>query len=590
MAGITQYQPYGIPGIVRSFIAKAEAAGFIATFPASVLDQYRFPQIPYSFDDELRAFLLDLQRCLSVPLTGDSFPGGIISPVDIITKTPKVDVRAFGADSTGAADSTAAFTKAINYASNTKLVYVPIGDFLITDSLPKIRYIRGENMWKSRINFLPTGANKVLFDASPDDITGGALYWQADISNLSIYGGNAIDKTAIKLWHVRGGFINRVQVHFDTGVGDTSTGSIALNIMGCDEMTLSNVIFRAARPILAENQPTSPRNHLDHITFDNMTLYNLIGSHPLIEFQIKYSQIFFAGRQTWVGGTSAFYASGLLGSNLTFENLRWEPGGVVPTEHIIYITGPDTGDTPPDKSSGVTIRNSRIGIYGNRTGIYLRYLHSVLLEDVQGSWSAGAGNRYLYDVDGTVVNLTAINVNTDIGDIDPNIGSDLTLVLSIGGDTDLSAVPKTRYYTSEKAWTGGVYGKPYVSVMGSLFWSDEFLAASGATTYKITAEVKEYISYAIIQVNCIDPADITVRGFGEYEVIMDGVGADVVNLLRVEENGITFDTGGVPVADKVGVTTSGSIIYFRNRQDETGTPLDLTTKIRVIYHRRSEIM
>lgn len=387
-----------------------------------------------------------------------------IHVLNITTKGPWVDVRAYGADPTGVADSTAAFHTAIDAAGTTKEVYVPSGNYLITDSLPKIRYVRGEDMWTSCIYFLPTVAGKVLFDASPDDISvAGAFYWQATIKNLTIYGGNAIDKTAIRFWHVRGGNIDNVHVHFDTGCGDTSTGSIALNIMGTDETTISNSIFRAARPILAENQPTSDRNGLDHVTFENMTLYNEIGSHPLIEFQIETSQVAFKGRQTWDGGTSAFYSTGLDHSNLSFENVRWENAGITQNQHSFYLTGADTGASQPDSSNLVSIKDSRIGIQATYSAIYIRNFHTVLLESIEGSLST-VGVGYLYNVDGTNMSVTVINANHMIGEIIPLIGADLQLVLGIGGDESVNGYPFTRFYTSTKAFTGGVIGKPYVNI------------------------------------------------------------------------------------------------------------------------------
>ena len=168
MAGITQYQPYGLPGIVRSFAAKAAAvAGFIATDAVSVFDQYRFPQIPYSFDAEHRAFLLDLQRSLSVPLTGDSFPGGSISPVDIITRGPWIDVRAYGAVGDGVTDDTAAIQAASTAAGISGIVFYPDGEYKVTDAggLPITYDPRVLHIGESRkgVVFTSTSTSEYIF-------------------------------------------------------------------------------------------------------------------------------------------------------------------------------------------------------------------------------------------------------------------------------------------------------------------------------------------------------------------------------------------------------------------------------------------
>ena len=485
---------------------------------------------------------------------------------DFITKGPWVDVRAFGAVGDGVADDTAAFNLAIAAAGTDLVVYIPIGVFLITDNLGKFRHVRGENIWDSVVLFKPTGANKICFDASPDAIDGGALYWNPTITNLTIKGGNAIDKTGIKFWHVREGTIDNVQVHFGDGAGDTSTGSICLNIMGTDESTISNSYFRGARPILAEDQATSTRNNLDHVVFENMVLYNLIGSHPLVEFQIPSSQVTFTGKQVWIGGTSAFYSTGLNHSDLSLNNVRWEPGGVVQTQHTVYIVGESTGTEPPESDTLVSIENSRFSIRTGYKGIYIRYFHMVLLESVQGSMSFGASTN-LYDVDGTNAYVTVINTNTAIGSIHPTIGSDLKMVLSIGGSTADDGVAFTRFYTSTKAFDGGVKGKPYVGLMDSLYWTYRGEVANGGNV-QLTGEEHTIMNFARIELDAFDSANIATRGSVVYNFINNDVANDLDLVQTVDA------TSGPGIIDK-----NASILFYDN--DSGGT---LNVFIRVWYY------
>jgi hypothetical protein len=54
---------------------------------------------------------------------------------DIITKGPIVDVRAFGADISGVADSTTAFNDAVDYAGENGTVYIPKGIYKLSETI-----------------------------------------------------------------------------------------------------------------------------------------------------------------------------------------------------------------------------------------------------------------------------------------------------------------------------------------------------------------------------------------------------------------------------------------------------------------------
>ena len=476
---------------------------------------------------------------------------------------------------TKSADDTAAFTAACTSATASgRRLFIPKGTYTVTDSLPKIQHVKGEGIWETTINFLPTVANKILFDWSPDaaGLIAGTVMWQATVEDLLIRGGNAIDKIAIRHWHVVGGNIENVQVHFGDGSGDTSTGSIALSIMGNSECTVRDSILRGARPILAEDEATSSRNDLDHITFENLTLYNLIGSHPLIEFQITSSHVAFVGRQTWVGGTSAFYSTGFDLSNLSFNNIRWESGGIVQTQHTIYVVGASTGTETPYQGTIVSVRDSRFGIGGVYSGIYIRYIHMILLENVQGSVHTLPSTGGLYDVDGTVMHLTVINTNTAIGEIDPIIGADLKLVLSIGGAGNSSGIAYTRFYTSTKAFNGGYVGKPYVGLMDTLYWTYRGSLPDTDDVF-ITGEFITSIEYARVEIDAFKLADFTVNGSAIYTVLHDGVQGDEIITVSKTENGITF--GAV---SHLRLLTSAGVIYLENRLG-----FDVEVRIRVFY-------
>ena len=504
----------------------------------------------------------------------------------------------FGAKGDGATDDTAAFT-ALMKSSST--IYIPNGTYIVKDSLPKAKYVLGEDEWQTVIFFKPDVDGKILFDCSPDTITGDAFYWQATIKNLTIAGGGTVNKTAIRFWHVRGGAIDYVHVHFGPGWGDTSTNSVALNIMGCDESFVMNTTLRAARCILAENQPTSKRNNLDHITFMNMDLYGT--THPLVEFQIPISQVFFTGMQVWVGGSSGFYMSGVDFSSLTLENIRWEGGGQPHNQPTVYIVGKD-GPPKYPSNYNVTIRNSRFGIYKSHDAIHIRNTQFVLLQDVSGSvgvlpddveistyaddgtdevlkWSCEPAKRIwpaLYNIDGSCIYVTVINGITSIGTLDPKIGKDLKLVFSIGGSAGNSGIAYTRFYTSTAVMDGGVYGKPYVGLMDSLYWTYRGSVTNGSLT-RITSEAISAIKYARIEITVVDKTDLSINGSAVYDVIRNGVSADNVQIVSKLENGVVFDTKNSNADKHVGIFTNASRIYLKSHYGA-----DADVYIRVFYY------
>ncbi|MDD5705449.1 MAG: glycosyl hydrolase family 28-related protein [Kiritimatiellae bacterium] len=503
----------------------------------------------------------------------------------------------FGAKGDGVTDDTAAFTALMKASAS---IYIPNGIYVVRDSLPKARYVLGEDQWQTVLSFQPAVDGEILFDCSPDELK-TSLYWQATIKNLSIIGSGKVNKTAMRLWHVRGGAIESVHVHFGPGWGDNSPDSVALNIMGCDESFIMNSTFRAGRCILAENQPASGRNNLDHITFMNMDLYG-ISTHPLVELQIPVSQVFFTGMQVWVGGSSGFYMDGVDFSNLTLENIRWEGGGQKHDRPGIWIVGKQG---PPNYPSGynVTIRNSRIGMFRTNDAIHIRNTQFVLLQDVSGSigelpdkveistyahdgadqtlkWSCEPAQRIwpaLYNVDGSCMQVVAINANSSIGSVEPKIGPDLKLVFSIGGSAGNSGVAYTKFYTSTRVMNNGVCGKPYVGLMDSLYWTYRGNVTNDVPI-RLTAEDIRNIRHARIEVTVMDKTNLSVNGSAVYNLFRNGKDADLVQLIEKHESGVVFDAKD-PEPKHVGIFTSPSNVFMRSRYG-----VEAEVYVRVFYY------
>jgi len=359
---------------------------------------------------------------------------------------PYIRPEDYGAVGDGVADDTAAISDAIT-ASNLAGLPVLLGatTYLVTDSLPKVHYIRGTDMWTSTIWFMPTSSGKILFDCSPNDISANNRYYRVSIENLTIAGGNDVDKTAIRLWHCTIARVDMVNIVMGLWAGDTSTGSIGLNLMGTDCSYISNTIIETARPIVAQNQPTSPRNNLDHITFSNMNLFAEYGGHPLVEFEIGTSQVFFTGEQAWCGGGSAFLAE-TTQVELTFENIRWELTGseTGQTRDGFRIIGEDfiaTGEVP---NQSVCFKNCRVGVDTGYSAFYLRNVWWVTFMDVGSAPISPTQPYYFCDIDDSCWRVDMINVRHHICEL--NI-TGLKTALCIGEDEEDSIYGANKSYT-----------------------------------------------------------------------------------------------------------------------------------------------
>lgn len=98
MAALTQYQPYGLPGIIRAFVAKAAGAldisvtisatssvtgnatrgGVPSGVDESVRNEFQFPYIPDDVPEDTRRVLVELRTMLEQQLLGNIHVGGAL--------------------------------------------------------------------------------------------------------------------------------------------------------------------------------------------------------------------------------------------------------------------------------------------------------------------------------------------------------------------------------------------------------------------------------------------------------------------------------------------------------------------------------
>lgn len=383
MAGITQYQPYGLPGILRSFVAKSPVAGFVATFPVSVLDQYRFPQIPYSFDAEHRAFLLDLQRCLSVPLTGDSFPGGIVSPVDVITRN---NVKYYGAVGDGVTDDTAAITAALATGYD---IYFPLGTYLTTgghriSTTGQIIYGAGRGLTTIRKS---TGTNYLI------DTTHGVAF--AQLKDMT-FDGNSLGGSAV-IWRAHYATIKNVAFKNQGGT------DYALYLSGVNVSEFKNIMTynECYGGILIDQSvdtytPT-PGYGCMYSNFENLILGETDGGSAIKLAGTQAQILFFKNIYTEPTNAAVPYVSitGSHNSNLYFFGLHCETG-------VGALTAPKVKIEPTVATTLYNIRfiESRFNAGGAQTQPCFQFIDvdGISIEKAYFRDPSSSGGRHIIEI------------------------------------------------------------------------------------------------------------------------------------------------------------------------------------------------
>lgn len=183
--------------------------------------------------------------------------GGSSNYIDKLTVDKlTLDPRNFGADPSGASDSTAAFQACFAYAQqNTNdiaqsPVTIPAGNFLITDTILITNNqvnVKGVGVWATRITFNPTSA-KSLFKLD----RGTAVSFQSSFEDMAIIGAGAFAKTAFELVDQSRTTLRNIDIHYFD-----EPGSIGILTKGREYLLTDNCTVYAYSPYVFDANPNS---------------------------------------------------------------------------------------------------------------------------------------------------------------------------------------------------------------------------------------------------------------------------------------------------------------------------------------------
>lgn len=240
----------------------------------------------------------------------------------------QANILDYGADPTGVADSTAAFTAALA-ASNC--VYVPNGTFKVTSTIDvnKNNVTIFGNGNSSVVYFVPT-ANDILFNVA--NATSSNLITFINFYDLGIKGSTTYKKTAFSFTDASLILVENVN-SVDYSWTSTSNNSIFFYFRGRDQHTIRNCYMAADLPVYVDTNPNSTTYQFDVYHFQDLAMQTLAANNYAITFNsgVNISQWLMDGRCIALQGKGGIYLSDAsttteTSSMITIDNFRVESG------------------------------------------------------------------------------------------------------------------------------------------------------------------------------------------------------------------------------------------------------------------------
>lgn len=315
----------------------------------------------------------------------------------------------FGADPTGATDSTAAIQAAIDsFGSGQGTVSFPKGTYLVTSTLTidKDRMnLVGEGPWISMIRFNPAGDDICVFiGKGGEGTTDAGIIVQCSVRGLTFVSTNTTNKkTALELKDIS------LFVCEDVVIGSTTqwlgNGSIGVRIRGREGSVFSRMTVQTNRPFVFARNTSFPSLSLDQFHFQDIQTgcRGHLESPPVydetnffFEPGANFSNVTFDGFQSWLRGKNGLYydnstlAAAGTSYNLKISNVRWEGEfGDDDTGYFVYVEHGTVSE-----AQQVSIDNCVTGEIGN--GIYLKDFREASISDTAYNRASGEALNLSY--------------------------------------------------------------------------------------------------------------------------------------------------------------------------------------------------
>lgn len=305
----------------------------------------------------------------------------------VLEDVTRFDVRFYGADPTGATDSTAAFVAcaAAIASAGSGVMYIPPGTYIVSSEILIITdgtWIIGAGQKVTNIYFNPTAAG-TLFNFKDS----GSTIVNCGIRNLSILSSNTTDKkTAIAVED--GDYFDMRNISVLSWTS-TSNDSVGLQTNGRDLFNVSDIIINADIPIQISANPNETTIDLDASHFHNLSLI-ASSTNPCVKVtnDCQLMNVTFDGYQAWALGGYGFYwlegGTGATSLNLSFKNVRWEQS-TNSTGYIFYIDNDAV-------LYNCILENCYGGVGNNHKGYYFRNVVSLTMRNVYYTGTAEALN------------------------------------------------------------------------------------------------------------------------------------------------------------------------------------------------------
>ena len=396
----------------------------------------------------------------------------------------QLNVLDYGADPTGATDSTSAIQAAIDAVSaQGGTVYIPAGLYLVNSTITVAESfvnVVGDGGQASLLKFMPstngTACLEVKSALTPLPSPGGsAIISQGIVRGLGFTSDdNTYTKVALRCWDISSYTIDDIYIRGTVTVPsvgnfwtDPTNNSAGIVFRGREATSVTNIKIYADYPIQIGTNPNLPDIDIDHFRFENLYLVGNTRPGVTIQSNVNLTQVEFAGYFVIANCTYGIFwsdtESTTVSNGLTIRNLRFEQG-TDDAAYIVYIS----------HNYGLQefrIENSYLGASPTRevNGIYLRKCQDVM---VSGTYYNSTTKQAL-NIDSTVARFNIQNSIFQTGS-----------TASITGQQLLTQLPKigNGYPVSTQANYLPAVSNTYNEIHNSAIAGAGVSLATGATT------------------------------------------------------------------------------------------------------------